>query len=82
MGRKGTIPQNGDIVVTNVRHLHSLQKSLKSIKNIKNGLKDNLSGDLLSVDINEALSYLGEISGEITNDELLGNIFSKFCIGK
>ena len=68
--------QNGDIVVTNVRHLHSLQKSLKSIKNIKNGLKDNLSGDLLSVDINEALSYLGEISGEITNDELLGNIFS------
>ena len=78
---KGNTP-NGDIVVTNVRHLHSLQKSLKSIKNIKNGLKDNLSGDLLSVDINEALSYLGEISGEITNDELLGNIFSKFCIGK
>ena len=78
---KGNTP-NGDIVVTNVRHLHSLQKSLKSIKNIKNGLKDNLSGDLLSVDINEALNFLGEISGEITNDELLGNIFSKFCIGK
>ena len=70
------------VVVSNVRHLNSLQNSLKAILSIKKGLKSNLSGDLLTVDINEALNHLGEISGEITNDELLGNIFSKFCIGK
>ena len=70
------------IVVSNARHLNSLQNSLKAVLNIKKGLKNNLSGDLLTVDINEALNHLGEISGEITNDELLGNIFSKFCIGK
>ena len=69
-------------VVSNARHLNSLQNSLKAVLNIKKGLKNNLSGDLLTVDINEALNHLGEISGEITNDELLGNIFSKFCIGK
>jgi len=70
------------VVVSNSRHLNSLQNSLKAIISIKKGLKSNLSGDLLTVDINEALNHLGEISGEITNDELLGNIFSKFCIGK
>ena len=70
------------VVVSNARHLNSLQNSLKAILSIKKGLKSNLSGDLLTVDINDALNYLGEISGEITNDELLGNIFSKFCIGK
>ena len=70
------------IVVSNARHLNSLQNSLKAILSIKKGLKSNLSGDLLTVDINDALNHLGEISGEITNDELLGNIFSKFCIGK
>ena len=72
----------GDVIVSNARHLNSLKNSLKSILNIKKGIEDNLSGDLLTVHINEALNYLGEISGEITNDELLGNIFSKFCIGK
>ena len=72
----------GDVIVSNVRHLNSLQNSLKAILNIKKGLENDLSGDLLTIDINEALHYLGEISGEITNDELLGNIFSKFCIGK
>jgi len=72
----------GDIVVSNARHYEALQNALQAILNIKKGLKDELGGDLLSVDINEALNYLGEISGEITNDEVLGNIFSKFCIGK
>ena len=69
-------------MVSNARHLNSLQNSLKAILSIKKGLKSNLSGDLLTVDINDALSHLGEISGENTKDELLGNIFSKFCIGK
>ena len=72
----------GDVIVSNARHLNSLKNSLKSIINIQKGIEDNLSGDLLTVHINEALNFLGEISGEITNDELLGNIFSKFCIGK
>ena len=72
----------GDVIVSNARHLNSLENSLKAIINIKKGIKENLSGDLLTVHINEALNCLGEISGQITNDELLGNIFSKFCIGK
>ena len=76
------IGSGGDVVVSNGRHYDSLQNALKAVLNIKKGLENELSGDLLSVDINEALGYLGEISGEITNDELLGNIFSKFCIGK
>ena len=50
--------------------------------NIKKGLSNNIPGDLLSIDIKEAIENLGEITGEITNDELLGNIFGKFCIGK
>ena len=76
------IAVQGDIIVSNARHYEALQNALKAILNVKNGLENELSGDLLSVDINEALHFLGEISGEITNDELLGNIFSKFCIGK
>ena len=76
------IAAQGDVVVSNARHYEALQNALKAILNIKKGLENELSGDLLSVDLNEALNYLGEISGEVTNDELLGNIFSKFCIGK
>ena len=72
----------GDVVVSNARHYEALQNALKAVVNISKGLDNDLSGDLLSIDINEALHYLGEISGEITNDELLGNIFGKFCIGK
>ncbi len=76
------ISSNGDAVVSNARHFEALQNASKSILNIISGLETELSGDLLSVHINEAMKFLGEISGEITNDELLGNIFSKFCIGK
>ena len=72
----------GDVIVSNARHFEALQNALKAVLNVQNGMDEELSGDLLSVDINEALHYLGEISGTITNDELLGNIFSKFCIGK
>ena len=72
----------GDIVISNARHYQALKNALGAIINIKEGLKNELSGDLISVHINEAIHFLGEISGEITNDEMLGNIFSKFCIGK
>ena len=73
---------SNNTIVSNVRHYSSMKDSLKSIKNIKKGLKNQLSGDLLSVDIKQALNSLGEITGEITNEELLGNIFKNFCIGK
>jgi len=59
-----------------------LIKAKESLGSVIKGLKKNLSGDLLSIDIKEVTNYLGQITGEITNDEVLGNIFSKFCIGK
>ena len=76
------ITVQGDIVISNARHYQALKNALGAIINIKEGLNNELSGDLISVHINEAIHFLGEISGEITNDEMLGNIFSNFCIGK
>ena len=76
------IAVQGDVVVSNARHYKALQNALGAIIEIGEGLERELTGDLLSVHINEANHFLGEISGEISNDELLGNIFSKFCIGK
>ena len=76
------IAVQGDVVVSNARHYEALQNALGAIIEIGEGLESELTGDLLSVHINEAIHFLGEISGEISNDELLGNIFSKFCIGK
>ena len=75
-------PHVGDSVVSNSRHYYSLKNALQSIKKTKEGIKNKLSEDLLSIDIKESLNFLGEITGEITNDEILGNIFSNFCIGK
>ena len=69
-------------LITNARHYSALLKTNKSVSNIKKVLSNNIPGDLLSIDIKEAIENLGEITGEITNDELLGNIFGKFCIGK
>ena len=76
------IAVQGDVVVSNVRHYEALQNALGAIIEIGEGLESKLTGDLLSIHINEAIYFLGEISGEISNDELLRNIFSKFCIGK
>jgi tRNA modification GTPase len=69
-------------IVSNIRHYESLSKTLSAIENIEEGLLQNLPTDLLSTDIRTALHYLGEITGEITNEDILGSIFSKFCIGK
>jgi tRNA modification GTPase len=81
--RSVNLIQTGDkAIVSNIRHYESLSKTLSSIKNIEAGLKDQLPTDLLSTDIRSALHFLGEITGEITNEDILGNIFSKFCIGK
>jgi tRNA modification GTPase len=70
-------------IVTNARHREALQKTADSLKNIEEGMAQNLSGDLLAIDIRECLHHLGEITGEVEVDrDILGTIFGKFCIGK
>lgn len=69
-------------IVTNVRHYQSLLQTRESLEDVLRGLDNNITHDFLAQDIRHALYYLGEITGEITTDDLLGNIFSKFCIGK
>ena len=69
-------------LVTNVRHYEALLHASESLKSVQQGLKMNIPTDLVSQDLREALHYLGSITGEITTDEVLGNIFSRFCIGK
>ncbi|HNP67021.1 MAG TPA: tRNA uridine-5-carboxymethylaminomethyl(34) synthesis GTPase MnmE [Aequorivita sp.] len=74
--------RNNETIVTNSRHYDAMLKALEEIIKVQQGLDSNLSGDLLAIDIRQALHYFGEITGEISNDELLGNIFANFCIGK
>jgi tRNA modification GTPase len=69
-------------VISNIRHKEALEKVMEQIINIENGISGNISSDLLASDLKIALYHLGEITGEITNNEILGNIFGKFCIGK
>ena len=69
-------------IVTNARHYQALQEVNQSLKDIRTGLDQQVSGDLLALDIRRCLHYLGEITGEITNEDRLDFIFSKFCIGK
>lgn len=71
-----------DVIVTNMRHYEALSKALASIERVEEGLKALIPADLLSQDIRECMHYLGEITGEITTDEILGNVFMNFCIGK
>ena len=70
------------VVVTNVRHYEALKKALQNILDVRQGLYNELSGDLVSEDLRACLRHLSEILGEMTNDEVLGNIFKNFCIGK
>ena len=74
--------RNNETIVTNTRHYDSLLKALEEIQKVKFGLEINLSSDLMAIDIKEALYHFGMITGQVTNDELLGNIFANFCIGK
>lgn len=74
--------RNNNTIVTNSRHYNALLSALEEINRVREGLNNNLSGDLLAIDIRQALHHFGEITGEITNDDLLGNIFANFCIGK
>lgn len=74
--------EENNVVITNQRHFEALQKSLDAVNKVKEAISFQISTELLAYELRNALEHLGEISGEVTNDEVLGNIFSKFCIGK
>lgn len=71
-----------DVLVTNMRHYEALMNAKASLEQVKAGIENNLSADLLAEDLRQALYSIGSITGEVTNGEVLGNIFSRFCIGK
>ncbi|MDB4297380.1 tRNA uridine-5-carboxymethylaminomethyl(34) synthesis GTPase MnmE [Flavobacteriaceae bacterium] len=73
---------NNDTIVTNTRHYDALLNALNEIDKVDWGLQNGVSGDLMAIDIRESLHYFGLITGEVTTDDLLGNIFANFCIGK
>lgn len=68
--------------ISSTRHYDALVRAREALQHVRQGMRDGLSGEFLSLDLQDCLSAIGEITGEITNDEVLGNIFSKFCIGK
>ena len=74
--------ENNGTIVTNLRHYNSLNEAELSLIDIKKGIENGITGDLLSIDLRKAIDSIGEITGQISNDEMLGNIFSNFCIGK
>ena len=76
------IVNNEAVVVTNTRHYESLFKAKESLEMVIEGLSSRIPTDIIAMDIRQVLHYIGEITGEITTDEILGSIFSKFCIGK
>lgn len=77
-----SVLSSNDIVVTNMRHYEALTRSLDSIRRVQEGLSADLPGDLISQDLRECIFHLSDIVGEVTTDEVLGNIFKHFCIGK
>jgi tRNA modification GTPase len=73
---------NSNILTTNARHYEAMKKSVVAIKTAKENLLNESPTDIIAIDIRESLHYLGEITGEVTTEEVLANVFSKFCIGK
>ncbi|SNR36904.1 tRNA uridine-5-carboxymethylaminomethyl(34) synthesis GTPase MnmE [Lutibacter flavus] len=78
---KGAL-SNNETIVSNSRHFEALNNAYTSIKEVQKGIDQNISTDLFAIDIRQALFHLGEITGEVTTEDLLGNIFANFCIGK
>lgn len=70
------------VIISNIRHYEALKNVSESLGRVLTGLEDQIPEDLIAIDIRQAIHYLGEITGEITSDEILGNIFKNFCIGK
>lgn len=78
-----SLGNNNGLIVNNTRHYHALGEALKAIENVKKGIRSDLTGDLLSIDLKEAIEHIGTITGVIdTDQDVLGTIFSQFCIGK
>ena len=77
-----TRQKSDEIIITNLRHKICLEDVVTSLSNTLVTLNDGMTGEFLSVDLRDALSHLGEITGEVTNDDILNNIFRNFCIGK
>src|SRR5207237_430832 len=70
-----------ETIITNARHTDSLKRANQALIKVADGLENNIAGDLLAMEIRYALDELGSITGEVTNDELLNSIFTRFCIG-
>ncbi len=79
---KDATEEENQAIVTNSRHYEALAQTAAAIAAIHKGIHENIPGDLLSIDLHSALHHLGSITGEVTSDEILGEIFGKFCIGK
>jgi len=79
---KASVQKQADTMLTNLRHYEHLIKANEALSEVLNGLDYGISGDFLAQDIRLSLHHLGEITGAISSDDLLANIFSKFCIGK
>ena len=79
---RGELPADGDVLLSNARHYHALQRVQEALAHVDEGLADGTPADLLAVDLRDALYHLGTVTGEVANDEILGNIFSRFCVGK
>ena len=76
------LSKNDAVIITNARHFDSLYNAKENLERALSAIDQRIPTDLLAMDIRQVLHYIGEITGEITTDEILGSIFSKFCIGK
>ena len=74
--------EDSDIIVTNIRHVEALQKALESITTVEQQLTDGITGDIIALDLHTCIDALAEIVGDVTNEDTLQSIFSRFCVGK
>ena len=74
--------QTGGVMLSNLRHYEAMSRMQQALQNAQRGLDDGMPSDLVAVDLRDALYHLGSITGDVANDEILSNIFSRFCIGK
>jgi tRNA modification GTPase len=72
----------GDVVITNMRHYEALNTALSAIDRVKQGLTDGISSEFIAMDLHDCLDAIGSITGQIYSQDVLNNIFSKFCVGK
>jgi tRNA modification GTPase len=73
---------NQSVILSNSRHFDALSKAFDAIENVEQGFANSVPSDLITIDIKDVLFHIGSITGEVSNNEILGNIFGKFCVGK